>query len=198
MRGELLPQHGTRPCRYTTASIAAADLQPNIHNTNAATSTRRFNHGRRITSQHVFVGKGVPQAGGRSRRQADPQHMYVTSMYEVHMRHIYTDFVRQSSDQGRLKQFVDAGQYREQGLVGKLNEAVASGTDWVELSVYSPRTSHARSSTRPPPTPSTPPKSARLSALPGRRIGSESSSRSPSTCWRRSTSSSSGTPTTRA
>jgi alpha-mannosidase len=64
--------------------------------------------------------------------------MYVTSMYEVHMRHIYTDFVHQSSDQGRLKQFVDAGQYREQGLVGKLNEAVASGTDWVELSVYSP------------------------------------------------------------
>lgn len=40
--------------------------------------------------------------------------------------------------QSRLRQFVDAGQYREQGLIGKLNEAVASGTDWVKLSVYSP------------------------------------------------------------
>ncbi|KAF1939242.1 hypothetical protein EJ02DRAFT_382116 [Clathrospora elynae] len=40
--------------------------------------------------------------------------------------------------QSRLRQFVDGGQYREQGLVGKLNEAVASGTDWVKLAVYSP------------------------------------------------------------
>ncbi|KAF2850688.1 glycoside hydrolase family 38 protein [Plenodomus tracheiphilus IPT5] len=43
--------------------------------------------------------------------------------------HIYQD---------RLRQFLDAGQYREQGLIGKLNEATASGTDYVKLSVYSP------------------------------------------------------------
>ncbi|KAI4640986.1 uncharacterized protein J4E78_010462 [Alternaria triticimaculans] len=40
--------------------------------------------------------------------------------------------------QSRLRQFLDAGQYREQSLIGKLTEAVASGTDWVKLSVYSP------------------------------------------------------------
>ncbi|KAF1835446.1 alpha-mannosidase-like protein [Decorospora gaudefroyi] len=40
--------------------------------------------------------------------------------------------------QSRLRQFVDGGQYREQSLIGKLNEAVASGTDWIKLAVYSP------------------------------------------------------------
>ncbi|KAF2634934.1 alpha-mannosidase-like protein [Massarina eburnea CBS 473.64] len=38
----------------------------------------------------------------------------------------------------RLRQFVDDGQYREQGLLGKLDEGRASGSDWVKLSVYSP------------------------------------------------------------
>ncbi|KAH7372273.1 alpha-mannosidase-like protein [Pyrenochaeta sp. MPI-SDFR-AT-0127] len=40
--------------------------------------------------------------------------------------------------QDRLRQFVDGGQYREQGLIGKLNEGRASGTDYIKLSVYSP------------------------------------------------------------
>ncbi|KAF2026131.1 hypothetical protein EK21DRAFT_74917 [Setomelanomma holmii] len=43
--------------------------------------------------------------------------------------HIYQD---------RLRQFTDSGQYREQGIIGKLHEARASGSDWVKLSVYSP------------------------------------------------------------
>lgn len=43
--------------------------------------------------------------------------------------HIYQD---------RLKQFTDGGQYREQGIIGKLHEARAAGSDWVKLSVYSP------------------------------------------------------------
>ncbi|OAK93569.1 hypothetical protein IQ06DRAFT_287993 [Phaeosphaeriaceae sp. SRC1lsM3a] len=43
--------------------------------------------------------------------------------------HIYQD---------RLRQFMDGGQYREQGIVGKLAEARASGSEWVKLSVYSP------------------------------------------------------------
>ncbi|KAH7061684.1 glycosyl hydrolases family 38 N-terminal domain-containing protein [Paraphoma chrysanthemicola] len=43
--------------------------------------------------------------------------------------HIYQD---------RLRQFTDGGQYREQGIIGKLHEARASGSDWVKLSVYSP------------------------------------------------------------
>ncbi|KAF1911617.1 glycosyl hydrolases family 38 N-terminal domain-containing protein [Ampelomyces quisqualis] len=45
------------------------------------------------------------------------------------IRHIYQD---------RLRQFTDGGQYREQGIIGKLHEARASGSDWVQLSVYSP------------------------------------------------------------
>ncbi|KAF2874655.1 glycosyl hydrolases family 38 N-terminal domain-containing protein [Massariosphaeria phaeospora] len=40
--------------------------------------------------------------------------------------------------QDRLRQFVDGGQYREQGLVGKLDEARVSGPEHVKLSVYSP------------------------------------------------------------
>ncbi|KAF2831734.1 hypothetical protein CC86DRAFT_452695 [Ophiobolus disseminans] len=40
--------------------------------------------------------------------------------------------------QDRLRQFTDSGQYREQGIVGKLHEARASGSEWVNLSVYSP------------------------------------------------------------
>ncbi|KAF2681971.1 glycoside hydrolase family 38 protein [Lentithecium fluviatile CBS 122367] len=40
--------------------------------------------------------------------------------------------------QSRLRQFTDGGQYREQGLLGKLNEATVSGSDWIKLSVYSP------------------------------------------------------------
>ncbi|KAH7068519.1 glycosyl hydrolases family 38 N-terminal domain-containing protein [Paraphoma chrysanthemicola] len=43
--------------------------------------------------------------------------------------HIYQD---------RLRQFTDGGQYREQGIIGKLHEARASGSDCVKLSVYSP------------------------------------------------------------
>ncbi|CAI6332148.1 unnamed protein product [Periconia digitata] len=38
----------------------------------------------------------------------------------------------------RLRQFTDGGQYREQGLIAKLDEGRASGSDWVKLSVYSP------------------------------------------------------------
>ncbi|KAF1959250.1 alpha-mannosidase-like protein [Byssothecium circinans] len=38
----------------------------------------------------------------------------------------------------RLRQFTDGGQYREQGLLAKLEEGRASGSDWVKLSVYSP------------------------------------------------------------
>lgn len=38
----------------------------------------------------------------------------------------------------RLRQFTDGGQYRDQGLVAKLDEGRASGSDWVKLSVYSP------------------------------------------------------------
>ncbi|PVI03758.1 glycoside hydrolase family 38 protein [Periconia macrospinosa] len=38
----------------------------------------------------------------------------------------------------RLRQFTDGGQYREQGLIAKLEEGRASGSDWVKLSVYSP------------------------------------------------------------
>ncbi|OAL44140.1 hypothetical protein IQ07DRAFT_578979 [Pyrenochaeta sp. DS3sAY3a] len=40
--------------------------------------------------------------------------------------------------QDRLRQFVDGGQYREQGLIGKLHEARASGSEWIKLAVYSP------------------------------------------------------------
>ncbi|KAF3001839.1 Glycoside hydrolase, 38 vacuolar alpha mannosidase [Curvularia kusanoi] len=42
--------------------------------------------------------------------------------------------------QSRLRQFTDNGQYREQGLMGKLDEARVKGTDTkhVKLSVYSP------------------------------------------------------------
>ncbi|KAF2106680.1 glycosyl hydrolases family 38 N-terminal domain-containing protein [Lophiotrema nucula] len=40
--------------------------------------------------------------------------------------------------QDRLRQFTDGGQYREQGLLPKIPEAVASGPDYVKLSVYSP------------------------------------------------------------
>lgn len=43
--------------------------------------------------------------------------------------HIYKD---------RLRQFLDAGQYRQQGLIGKLTEATASGPNYIKLSVYSP------------------------------------------------------------
>ncbi|KAF2187131.1 glycoside hydrolase family 38 protein [Zopfia rhizophila CBS 207.26] len=43
--------------------------------------------------------------------------------------HIYAD---------RLRQFTDGGQYREQGLLPKITEARASGSDYVKLSVYSP------------------------------------------------------------
>ncbi|PSN59654.1 alpha-mannosidase-like protein [Corynespora cassiicola Philippines] len=40
--------------------------------------------------------------------------------------------------QDRLRQFVDGGQYREQGLLAKLHEGRASGSDHIKLSVYSP------------------------------------------------------------
>ncbi|KAF2132997.1 glycoside hydrolase family 38 protein [Dothidotthia symphoricarpi CBS 119687] len=40
--------------------------------------------------------------------------------------------------QSRLRQFLDGGQYKEQGLLGKLDEARASGADHVQLAVYSP------------------------------------------------------------
>ncbi|EUC29909.1 glycoside hydrolase family 38 protein [Bipolaris zeicola 26-R-13] len=40
--------------------------------------------------------------------------------------------------ESRLRQFFDGGQYREQSLIGKLTEAVASGPEWIKLSVYSP------------------------------------------------------------
>ncbi|UPX11266.1 Alpha-mannosidase [Ascochyta rabiei] len=42
--------------------------------------------------------------------------------------------------QGRLRQFINGGQYREQSLIGKLDEARVKGTDTqhVKLSVYSP------------------------------------------------------------
>jgi alpha-mannosidase len=40
--------------------------------------------------------------------------------------------------QDRLRQFIDGGQYRQQGLLGKLDEARVSGSEWVKLSVYSP------------------------------------------------------------
>ncbi|KAH7123994.1 glycosyl hydrolases family 38 N-terminal domain-containing protein [Dendryphion nanum] len=40
--------------------------------------------------------------------------------------------------QSRLRQFTDGGQYREQGLLPKINPARASGHPHVKLSVYSP------------------------------------------------------------
>jgi alpha-mannosidase len=43
--------------------------------------------------------------------------------------HIYRD---------RMRQFMDGGQYKEQGILGKLHEARVGGSDWVKLSVYSP------------------------------------------------------------
>ncbi|KAF2261900.1 hypothetical protein CC78DRAFT_535273 [Lojkania enalia] len=38
----------------------------------------------------------------------------------------------------RLRQFTDGGQYRAQGLLPKITEAVASGPEHIKLSVYSP------------------------------------------------------------
>ncbi|KAL5116289.1 Glycoside hydrolase, 38 vacuolar alpha mannosidase [Pleosporales sp. CAS-2024a] len=71
--------------------------------------------------------------GGQSHRNT----VVVASDYPRHaagpvgkqIHHIYQD---------RLRQFTDGGQYREQGIIGKLREATASGSEWVKLSVYSP------------------------------------------------------------
>ncbi|EAT88230.1 alpha-mannosidase [Parastagonospora nodorum] len=70
--------------------------------------------------------------GGESHRNmvaaSDyPRHAAGPVGKQIH--HIYQD---------RLRQFTDGGQYREQGIVGKLREATASGPEWVKLSVYSP------------------------------------------------------------
>jgi alpha-mannosidase len=147
MRGELLPPAWLLlPCKVPQLLYRAVDtvyiLRRSDQDTISIFIPHSIHHGRRISPQHAGAGsQRLPQAGGWSRRQADPQHLpeppkTVSGWWTISGTESYRVSLELQLLQPQLH--LDPQLHDAHTSYSKLTEAVASGTDWVKLSVYSP------------------------------------------------------------